>query len=162
MQIPLVILVAPTVANLWIWGCAIALVAFAAIPIQTVRVINDKLAKGTCDRQKAKAKSDVEKQVWEWQDFENSPRLTPAVTGIVERLFFLMAAYFWLPGLAIAAVGWITLKMAMGWTILSNQAKGQGAFKAVAFSRLRTSVASVMLALFVGVISRGIALSYAT
>jgi hypothetical protein len=161
---PIIHLIAFSNANLIVFvvGLILQIVLIPLLPL--IRDFNDNLAKTTCGKQEKLATKNNDEELakkWKWKDAEKSPVMCPLLTGIIERFFFVVAAYFWMPGFTIAAIAWIGIKMLPGWTVASNCEGGSGEAKQVAFSRLRTSFVSLSLAIFIGVGCRAAVLAMA-
>ena len=72
----------------------------------------------------------------------------PALTGLVERLFFSILVAVQLPGVAPAMIAWIALKMASNWNRDNEDPNG----RFHRFAALLTGIISMLFALWGGLI----------
>ena len=86
------------------------------------------------------------------KDESTEKHVPPWLTGVIERLFFTCVIAFKLSGVAIAMIGWITLKMVTNWNRPSTDKdqKTTGAFSA-----LLAGLVSMLFAIIGGLIVNG-------
>jgi hypothetical protein len=154
---PIVTLVTPSSAALLVWGIWVIVLILSAPLLQWVRDWHDDVAEKSCNKRFAEAEKlgdESAMDLWKWDNYHSTLKSGAFLTGVWERLFFSLAAYFWMPGFVVAAIAWVGLKMLPGWTAHAGKSGGHGAPKMVAFSRLRTSFVSIALAVLIGVACR--------
>lgn len=74
--------------------------------------------------------------------------------GLTERTFFVFLVAFELSAVAVAMIGWLTVKMLYNWNILSDGKKNI-TVRSLAFSALLANLISMLFALIGGLICRG-------
>lgn len=91
----------------------------------------------------------------EWNlspDFTTTIWLYPVLTGILERLFFTVLIAFQVTGVGGGLVGWIGVKLAVGW---GSVKEGKTANRALAFTGLLSNLTSLFFAVLGGLICNG-------
>jgi hypothetical protein len=88
-------------------------------------------------------------------DTSGEKRVTPALTGTLERLFFLILIGYQVPGGAAAMIGWLGLKLATNWN--HPDWKDSPRARTRAFVALLTGLVSMLYALLGGLIASGVA-----
>jgi sterol desaturase/sphingolipid hydroxylase (fatty acid hydroxylase superfamily) len=80
----------------------------------------------------------------------NAQLVPPWLTGLVERLFFTIAVALNVPGVVVAMIAWIGVKMATDW----NRPGGERQDAGGAFSALLAGLVSMLFSLLGGAICR--------
>lgn len=80
---------------------------------------------------------------------------TGVAIGLMERLFFIVGVAFWLPGIGVAMIAWITAKMAAGWNKTESNSEGFKAEKRRRFASLAGGIVSMLAATIGGLICGG-------
>ena len=84
---------------------------------------------------------------------KSAGRVVPGwVMGLSERLFFTLVVAFYVPGAAIAMIGWIMLKMLPNWELYVTHGSAN---KPMAWSSILGSLCSMFFALIGGLICSG-------
>lgn len=85
-------------------------------------------------------------------DFTTTVWLYPFLIGILERLFFTILIAFQVTGAGGGLIGWIGVKLAVGW---GSVKEGKTANRALAFSGLLSNLTSLLFAVLGGLICNG-------
>jgi hypothetical protein len=85
---------------------------------------------------------------------EDSHRgVPPALTGIIERLFFTVLVAFDVAGVPAAMIAWIALKLATNWN--QDYWKGTSSARLYGFSALIAGLVSMLFAFLGGLVVKG-------
>lgn len=93
------------------------------------------------------------KRTREWKQTEPPIPLYPVTTGILERLLFTLLIAFQVSGVGAGLIAWIALKMTIGWGRLKESDTRS---RALAFTGLLSSLASLLFAVVGGLICNGL------